>query len=138
MDDGPPTAAYQLRLVPSEDSTALTRYAWAARTPAIPEYEKLRLVRDPFEPSLGSAWWVRMAYNKTVVLPKDIMSRSHAASDHLSRNFYPDTDMGSDEETDDEGENGRNGEEGFDEDERGDDKPGKQFQVPGAKEGDKP
>lgn len=133
MDDGPPTAAYQQRLAPSGDSIALARYAWGARTPAILEYEKLRLVRDPFEPSLGPAWWVRMAYNKTVVLPEHIISRSDAASDQVSRNFYPDTNLGSDEEAYDEGEDGRDGEEGLVEDERGDDKLGSSSKSPGQK-----
>lgn len=139
MDDGPPTAAYQLKLAPSKDSTAFTKYAWGGRTPAIPEHEKLRLVRDPFEPGLGPAWWVRMAYNKTVVLPGDRISRSGAASDHARRDFYPDADSESDEEeTDGEGEEGQDAEDDFDGDERDDDKPGKPSQVPGAKEGDKP
>lgn len=56
MGSGPPTADHQLKLAPSKNSTASTKYVWGARTPTIPEHVKLRLVRDPFEPDLGPAW----------------------------------------------------------------------------------
>ena len=136
MDGEPPTAAYQLKLAPSEDSIASTKYAWGARIPAILEHEKLRLVREPFEPDRGPAWWVQISYNKTVVLPEDRISRS-GATDHVRRNFYPDADSRFDEEMDDEREQRRDAGEDFGEDKCVNDMLGKQFQVSGPKEGDK-
>lgn len=132
VDGAPPTSAYQLKLAPTKNSTLFSRYAWGTRSPAIPEHETLRLVRDPSEPGLGPAWWARREYNKTVVLPEDRISRSTESGGHERRNFLLDVVLASTERDEDEdaSEEAHN-----DDDSRG--KPGQPFPIPGAKEGDK-
>lgn len=132
-DDAPPTSAYELKFAPTKNSTIFTKYAWGTRSPAIPERETLRLVRDPAEPGLGPAWWVRREYNKTVILPEDRISLS-AESENPEKRDVPEDDA----EESGEGDGGQDTSD--EESEDGDskkDKPEQPFPIPGAKAGDK-
>ena len=124
----PPTSAYELRFAPSKDSSEFTKYAWGAKTPAIPEHETLRLVRDPAEPDLGPAWWVRKEYNKTVILPEDKISPLTEKGERRKRRYSP--EASAEEEKDDDDS---------DEADSDDDPKGKpeEFHVSGAEQGDK-
>lgn len=132
VDDAPPTSAYQLRFAPSKNGTEYTKYAWGTRTPAVPEHETLRLVRDQSEPGLGPAWWVRREYNKTVVLPEDRISPSTEPSKRRRRSHLSDIMLVS-------AKRGEGGDASDEEEKDGDpkDKPGQPFHIPGAKDGDK-
>ena len=131
VNDGPPTSAYRLRFAPSKNSTAFTKYAWGARTPAIPEHQALHLVRDPAEPGLGPAWWTRREYNKTVILPEDRISSVTKKSERERRTYGDGVALESANE-----EEGQNDELDEVNDKKG--KPGQPFPLPGAKEGDRP
>lgn len=130
MNDAPPTSAYQLKFAPNKNSTIFTKYAWGTRGPAIPEHETLRLVRDPAEPGLGPAWWVRREYNKTVILPEDRISHSTGSERSEKRDAPEDTEGAEDEDA-----GGEEDKDDKDDDSKG--KSGQPFPFPGAKLGDK-
>ncbi|SPO02661.1 uncharacterized protein DNG_05334 [Cephalotrichum gorgonifer] len=131
-DDEPPTSAYQLKFTIFKDSLGFAKYAWGARSPSIPEHQTLRLVSDPADPGLGPAWWVRVAYNKTVILPEDRLSNQTEVSRRRRRDLSLDGSSVSEE-----GDGAQEAEDAA-ENEDPNKKKGQPFPVPGAQDGDRP
>lgn len=65
-----PTACYNLTLKPV--SIVDSRFLWGAQPPTI-NSETLTLVNDTSEPLGGPAWWLKVTYDKIVVVAQDAL-----------------------------------------------------------------
>lgn len=66
------TSNYQLTLTAVNASDS--KFFWGTQPPNVLDPVPLKLVNDTFEPSRGPAWWLKMTYNKTVVVSEDNFS----------------------------------------------------------------
>ena len=55
-------------------------YAYGEQPPLIMEPVSLDLVGDKYEPSRGPAWFKMLSYNKTVILPENVLDPSGSSS----------------------------------------------------------
>lgn len=69
VDGTPNMANYDLTLTPSNASSA--KFIWGTQPPEISDAQRLTLVRDIFEEGRGSAWWLNLTYDKTVLVHED-------------------------------------------------------------------
>ncbi|PHH65969.1 hypothetical protein CDD81_917 [Ophiocordyceps australis] len=67
--DQPETNNYELSLMAFNASSA--KFIWGTQPPDVPEPKRLQLVADIFEVGRGPAWWLRVTYNKTVIVPEE-------------------------------------------------------------------
>ena len=63
------TSNYKLALTALNGSDS--KYIWGTQPPDIPDPQPLTLVEDPFEMGRGPAWWLRIFYDKTVIVSEE-------------------------------------------------------------------
>ncbi|KAG5981192.1 hypothetical protein E4U55_003200 [Claviceps digitariae] len=85
VHDAADTSNYALRLAPFDAKAS--RFIWGSQPPTIPESQRLYLVKDLTEKSRGPAWFLEVAYNKTVILREDqLQAPSSGSSSHSASN----------------------------------------------------
>jgi hypothetical protein len=68
------TENYELTLAPIDPPNS--RYIWGTAPPNVPDPVLLKLVNDTFEPNRSPAWWLKIAYNKTVIVSENDFKKS--------------------------------------------------------------
>lgn len=63
------TSNYELTLTAFNASNA--KFIWGTQPPDIPDPRPLTLVADAFEQGRGPAWWLRIVYDKTVIVSEE-------------------------------------------------------------------
>jgi hypothetical protein len=72
------------------------QFVWGTQPPSVPNPIPLTLVNDTFDDGRGPAWWLKVQYNKTVLVPEDnfrvggMQRRTWNPNDHLPE----DSDLG--------------------------------------------
>ncbi|POR37347.1 Uncharacterized protein TPAR_02454 [Tolypocladium paradoxum] len=63
------TSNYQLTLTAFNSSNA--KFIWGTQPPDVPDPQPLILVVDTFEQGRGPAWWLKVSYEKTVIVSEE-------------------------------------------------------------------
>lgn len=88
IDDAKDTAQYELTLsANSHDGTAA--FIYGTQPPSILEPAALTLVNDTFALELGPAWWVKIEYNKTVIVNSADLIYSESKRDYTDTVYDP-------------------------------------------------
>ncbi|KAF4507442.1 hypothetical protein G6O67_006074 [Ophiocordyceps sinensis] len=69
VPDAPETSNYELTL--SAFNVSNSKFIWGTQPPNVPDPQPLRLVVDAFEEGRGPAWWLKVTYEKTVIVAED-------------------------------------------------------------------
>lgn len=72
-----------------------SRYIWGTAPPNVSIPISLKLVNDSFEPSRSPAWWLKIAYNKTVIVSEnDFKTASSPSKRDWTYTDFPDDGFG--------------------------------------------
>lgn len=87
-------ANYDLQLIAFNESDA--QFIWGTQPPSVPKPLVLQLVNDTFDEGRGPAWWLKIEYNKTVIVreegfnpSKRRLKRMWAPGEHNMADFDP-------------------------------------------------
>ncbi|XP_044716135.1 proteinrelated to glucan 1, 4-alpha-glucosidase [Hirsutella rhossiliensis] len=69
VPNAPDTKNYELTL--SAINASNSKFIWGAQPPNVPDPQPLTLVTDAFEEGRGPAWWLKVTYEKTVIVAED-------------------------------------------------------------------
>ncbi|KAG5985683.1 hypothetical protein E4U54_005877 [Claviceps lovelessii] len=84
VHDATDTSNYALRMAPFDAKAS--KFIYGSQPPTIPESQRLYLVKDLAERNRGPAWYLEVAYNKTVILREDqLQAPSSSSSSSASR-----------------------------------------------------
>ncbi|KJZ74601.1 hypothetical protein HIM_05951 [Hirsutella minnesotensis 3608] len=69
VPNAPETSGYEMTL--SAINATSSKFILGTQPPDVPVPQSLKLVRDVFEEGRGPAWWLKVTYDKTVIVPED-------------------------------------------------------------------
>ncbi|KAI9151921.1 hypothetical protein HJFPF1_09138 [Paramyrothecium foliicola] len=86
------TESYQMCLSPVDAPTP--KYVYGTSPPSVPQPQKMILVNDTWEPGRGPAWWLKLNFNKTVLVAEDEFPTSQQTKRGDAYSNIPDDGLG--------------------------------------------